>query len=258
MYTYAGDTAVDGYTAQKITVEVHAHIVSPPRDTVYMQAPVLTRLEDGVLFRHRTPVMSELFDWDTLIWYGAVPGDQWQVLQPDDYFCDRRMVVTDTGHVEVGGLSLRYVQTDYPDEYGEVYYSPLFMERIGCVYGTFLEECGLPVLQPDTILRCYQDVDLFYSVPNAPPCDLVAGTGAEPGREAVALWPNPGADLMHVEANAAGKMEVRVLDAAGRAVLAGSSPNGSLGLSSTGLPPGIYWVEVRSATGRQTVKWAKE
>jgi hypothetical protein len=74
----------------------------------------------------------------------------------------------------------------------------------------------------------------------------------------VRLWPNPGADVLHVEANAAGKLEVRVRDAAGRTVLAATSPSGPLGLSSAGLGKGVYLVEVHTARGRKTVKWVKQ
>ncbi|MBS1545990.1 MAG: T9SS type A sorting domain-containing protein [Bacteroidetes bacterium] len=256
MYSYSGDTIVHGRQAKRVDVEVHWHTVSPPSDAVFMNDPIFTSMDNGVLYQYLVNAEPLATDWDTLIWYGASPGDQWQVPQMDDYYCDRRIVVTDTGHVEVAGLNLRYVQTDFPDEYGEVQFSPLFLERIGSVYGTFLVQCGFEnQYEPDTILRCYQDVELSYSVPNAPPCDFVAGIGPEPGREAVALWPNPGTDMLHIGGK--GKMEVRVLDAAGRAVLAGSSPNGSLGLSSAGLSSGVYLVEVSTATKRQTVKWIK-
>ncbi len=75
----------------------------------------------------------------------------------------------------------------------------------------------------------------------------------------VRVWPNPGTDVLHIDAAVKGRMEVRVQDATGLDVLAAtSSPNGSLELSSIGLSPGIYFIEVNAAEGRRTLKWMKQ
>ncbi|MBS1568636.1 MAG: T9SS type A sorting domain-containing protein [Bacteroidetes bacterium] len=221
MYTYTGDSLLDGYTAQKITAEVHAHYLNPPQDVVYMEDPFLTRVEDGVLYRWQTLFMQTPNEWDTLIWFSASPGDHWDGLQPDDFECYSRYQVTDTGHVAINGLNLRYVRTYYPDEYGDTWYYPVFIERIGCVYGTFLDACGLPVADlADTTLRCYQDADFAYSVPNAPPCDLVTGIGMEPQPAAVAVFPNPGTSGFTMDAPAGLGDWLELTNATGRVVLA--------------------------------------
>lgn len=74
----------------------------------------------------------------------------------------------------------------------------------------------------------------------------------------VRVWPNPGTDVLHIEANIKGQTNVRVRDAAGRVVLAATSLSGSLMLSSAGLGKGVYMVEVHTATGRKTIKWMKQ
>jgi hypothetical protein len=73
----------------------------------------------------------------------------------------------------------------------------------------------------------------------------------------ISVWPNPGTDVLHVENSMNCNVHVGVYDATGRAVLDATSPNGSLELSSAGLSPGVYVVEVYSAIGRKTVKWIK-
>jgi uncharacterized delta-60 repeat protein len=73
----------------------------------------------------------------------------------------------------------------------------------------------------------------------------------------VRLWPNPGTDVLHVEAGIRGRFDVRVLDATGRQVLAGSAQGGPLELSSAGLAQGVYVVEVNTTEGRRAVKWVK-
>ncbi len=219
MYTYTGDSLLDGYTAQKITAEVHAHYLNPPQDVVYMEDPFLTRVEDGVLYRRQTQYMQDPNQWDTLIWFSAVPGDQWMPLQPNDSYCEYPFVVTDTGHVELAGMSLRYVQTDQLNPSGDLIGSPTFIERIGGVFGAFMGECGT-LSYPDTTLRCYQDADFAYSVPNAPPCDLVTAIGMEPQPAAVAVFPNPGTSGFTLDAPAGLGDWLELTDATGRVVLA--------------------------------------
>lgn len=82
----------------------------------------------------------------------------------------------------------------------------------------------------------------------------------EPERPAwqVRVFPNPGTDVLHIESDTKGRTAVRVRDATGRAVLAASSATGSLELSSIGLSPGVYLVEVNTTEGRRTVKWIKQ
>lgn len=71
------------------------------------------------------------------------------------------------------------------------------------------------------------------------------------------VFPNPGTDVLHIEAGAKGRTGVRVLDGTGRQVLAASGSTGTLELNSGSLAPGVYVVEVRTAQGRRTVKWTK-
>jgi hypothetical protein len=249
-YTYMGDTVIAGVAQQQIAVETHYYTQNPSGYHEYAGETVHTRLDDGVLYIFQ----ASLGLWDTLIWYSAVPGNQWQVLQPSDSFCDCRYIVTDTGHAVIGGMSLRYVQTTVTGFECESV-SRRFLERIGSVHGTFLDECQTG--DADTTLRCYQDIDMNYSPPDAPACDFISGIREESLLHGIEVWPNPGTDVLHVETGMNGKVDVGVHDATGRAVLTASAPGGSLEISSAGLSPGIYFIEVNTAEGRQTVKWVK-
>ncbi|MCO5274657.1 MAG: T9SS type A sorting domain-containing protein [Flavobacteriales bacterium] len=73
----------------------------------------------------------------------------------------------------------------------------------------------------------------------------------------VRLWPNPGTDVLHIETGTTGRVGVQVCDATGRAVLAAWG-TGVLKLSSAALSPGVYFIEVTTSEGRQTVKWMKQ
>lgn len=74
----------------------------------------------------------------------------------------------------------------------------------------------------------------------------------------VRVWPNPGSEVLHIEANVKDPMDVQVRDATGRTVLAASGTGGSLALSSASLSSGLYWVEVHTTEGRRTAKWVKQ
>ncbi len=71
-------------------------------------------------------------------------------------------------------------------------------------------------------------------------------------------FPNPGSDMLHIEAPTLGKLDVRVFDATGRTVLTASSQGSPLTLNSNALSPGIYLVQVNTTTGQRTVKWVKQ
>ncbi len=72
------------------------------------------------------------------------------------------------------------------------------------------------------------------------------------------VFPNPGTDVLHIQTGTKGKIDVHVREATGRAVLDVSGQSGSLKLSSIGLSPGVYLVEVNTTDGQRTVKWVKQ
>ncbi len=79
----------------------------------------------------------------------------------------------------------------------------------------------------------------------------------EAGLPGLRVFPNPGAETLHVETGTPGSMQVRVLDGTGRAVMAANSKEGTMQLDCGTLAPGVYLVEVRTDKGRRTVKWTK-
>jgi hypothetical protein len=252
VYTYTGDTLIGGEVQQMIAVQSHYYTQDPPGyhdDT--SSTPIYTRFADGVLYGFN----SSLGIWDTLIWYNAAPGEEWQVFQPVDFVCDCRYTVTGTGDTLLDGISLHYVQTTITGPECAPG-TRRFTERIGSVEGVFgLWECATGM--DGHSLRSYQDLQLGYSPPGALPCDFISGIDEEPKQGPIRVFPNPGTDVLHVETGMIGKVDVGVHVATGRAVLTASAPGGSLEISSAGLSPGIYFIEVNTAEGRQTVKWVK-
>ncbi|MGV9012898.1 MAG: T9SS type A sorting domain-containing protein [Flavobacteriales bacterium] len=229
-----GDTVIDGLTTQTIAMDGHYYSQDPPGYHDYEGVDIHTKLDDGVLYTYQPDVAL----WDTLIWYSATPGDQWQVLQPSDFYCGCMYSVTDTGHTEVEGMSLRYVQTTViGDECESV--TRRFLERIGSVYGTFLVECQDGEI--DTTLRCYQDVDMNYSPANAPECDFISAVDELPTRQAVNIYPNPGMDQFTLELPAfAFADQMELYDAWGKKVLVVGLMRERTQVDVSILPRGLY------------------
>ncbi len=252
-YTYTGDTVFFGVQYLRVAKEIHTHWQNPPSDQVVQAPDIYMRLVDDVLLG-----FDPSGNLDTLVWFDAVPGDAWQVLQPDDSGCACYYTVTDTGHVVLDGVWLRYLQTEITSPFFNCEAaSRLFVERIGS-FGSFLGdvgECGIGV--SDTTLRCYQDFQMDYSPENALPCEFILDIGEAPVLPSAAVYPNPGTDVIHVEGGGTKRMAVHVLDNMGRTVLATSSTNGSMVMDCGSLSPGLYLLEVSTEKGRRSVKWVK-
>lgn len=256
-YTHEGDTIIGGITEQIIGNEGHYYMQNPPGYHVIEEADIRTRMADGVLYAfHNPPGGQSGAGWDTLIWYSAVPGDHWQVLQPDDFQCDIRFLVTDTGHTELGGMNLRYVQTTVMEGTSELG-TRRFLERIGSLHGTFRGECI--DINTDTTLRCYQDMEMNYSPPNAPACDFISaiGEGGTPSI-AVAAFPNPGTGVLHLETSGDMLQKVLLRDALGRVCLRAHPNAYRTELDVCWLSPGLYTVQIYTPKGIRTLHWVKQ
>lgn len=251
--TYVGDIPFSGGTMQEITSETHYYTFNPPGYHMYTGPTRYTWVDNGVVYH--TDNSNVWFD--TLIWFTAVPGDHWQVPQPQDFFCECNYLVTDTGHTQLAGHWLRFVQTVKDgDCWNDI---PVrFVERIGSFHMTWEGECALSE-SPDTLLRCYQDLDMNYSVPGSPGCDFISTVRERTVPSSVLAWPNPGTDRLHIGPNATSITELRMLDATGRTALSGIHPdNGPISVNTSSLSPGIYCIVAITSKGKQTVRWVKQ
>lgn len=98
---YTGDTLLDGVTGNVIS--------SSSNDGPFIDPRYITRAEDDVVYIYQDFPEWEISLWDTLIWFGAAPGDRWDNLTYVDHSCECPYTVVDTGHVEVDGVWLRTI-----------------------------------------------------------------------------------------------------------------------------------------------------
>jgi hypothetical protein len=248
---YDGDSTVGGFLAKRVAGESHWYSWDPPQYYDAVLPEMFTRVDDGILYIwHSQGGMFPPY-WDTLAWFSAVPGDSWQVLQPEDFGCGCSYTVTDTGHVTLVGWSLRYVQTttDCPWT-GPA--APTFIERVGSMHGIFLDECQTG--EPDTSLRCYQDLDLIYSTGIAPACDHVLDIDLGSIVATASIGPNPALDQIFIMLPATLQHgTVRLWDTTGRIVFGSSPLTSPMTIDISGLAQGAYECQILDRAGRVIV-----
>ncbi|QQR85226.1 MAG: hypothetical protein IPJ76_11435 [Flavobacteriales bacterium] len=164
--TYVGDTVVDGFPSQHIA-QVSAITQLWGNDTLIVndQLPVFTRVDGDVVFDW------DYSDWDTLFWFGSVPGDEWQPHWSFGWECpDRVLHVLDTSTIVIDGLALRHLDV-------EVYWSGVptgivssITERIGGGSWQAPPPCG--AAECTCTMICYRDNDISHPIDS---CEFTLG-----------------------------------------------------------------------------------
>lgn len=235
--------------AQRIVRDLYSR---EPGSSEYILDPwgvQYTSHEDGVVFRWSGA------QFDTLLWFGAGPGDHWRVPDGGGGY---RFLVNDTATVTVDGVPLRRsaISMIQLGDQTVIALDTLY-ERIGFIHLDSFVPLG--VLADGISIRflCYGDQDLSFTKPGVMDCGFTVNVEEAALANELRIWPNPGSDVLHIETGRAGWADVRVLDGVGQAVFMASSPNGSFVLDGSSLAPGIYLVEMNSIAGRRTEKWMK-
>jgi hypothetical protein len=190
--TYIGDTVIGGRTAQRILVNtILMHYMTNTLDTT--NTVFHTSQDGGVIYAW--DVLSS-GTWDTLYWFTAVPGDRWYPpgadgLCPGQYPLGVLQVV-DTGHVVLGGWSLRHVDVAFLDGAGQQ--SPdsfTIIERLGSPL-MVIAPGGCIVSEAGGSLRTYDD-NAFppYNSGEPSTCDQFTGIDGPVSRPAFDVYPNP-------------------------------------------------------------------
>ncbi len=248
---YVGDTLIDGFVAQHIQRDLYWREAGASEYELGSYTPKYMRYEDGVVFHWNGQNML-----DTLLWFSAVPGDHWFLPGGGNAY---QFVVSDTAMVSVEGIPLRRLAVSIvqiADQY--VLATDTLYERIGLVQGDTFDPLMVAVDGVSTGFLCYRDALISFTKPGVAECGFTAGIKEPALPEVIRLWPNPGKNILHVETEMNGRIDVRIMDGIGHVAWAGSGNSGTLALSSGDLAPGVYCVEVHSAAGRRTLKWIKQ
>jgi len=253
LYTYMGDTVIDGYAAQKI----HRHT----RVTQLFGNDTIIESTGMKFTRYEGDVVLERYPntWDTLYWFGAHPGDEWEGYWDAGFDCPTHALhVLDTGTVVVDGIPLRSVS-------GEVYWSgittgmPFFaIERIGGYGGRTFPNNTLPcdTSQCQCAFLCYADQEISYPLADES-CELTLGTPEVSQPPVLLLYPDPGTDLVTLEWTGEG-FSAAFMDATGRLAQLVKSSSGRVVVYTGELAPGAYTVRCSDGNTARTAKWIKQ
>lgn len=202
--------------------------------------------EGGPFTMHTTSSpdgLVQLWDgsgFDTLFHFGAVPDDHW-LFPPSLNETGTLITVTDTGHADVGGISLRYLAIEATIE-DIVFVADTVFERIGPIAlyidipltGNFLTDGGYGRL------RCYSDDEMSITRVEGP-CEIPLGTGGVDPDRRISLYPNPCTTSFELSLPmTAPNTTLTLLDVMGREARTWTVLPGQHGFSTSGIAAGNY------------------
>lgn len=249
---YSGDTLVGGLPCQRIDQLVLAYEPVIPFGSPFS-------FQDTPIITHGQGDLVQLWDagsqsFDTLAWYGAAPGDHWDV---PHFPAPARFDVLDTGTAVVAGVPLRYLVVEEPVVMGVL---DTLWERIGFGYYYLRPTETLLVDFTTTGLVCYKDDTITQFNGWFTPghlCDFTLGM-SEAEVQQVKPYPNPGLDQVMLSLEP-GTHTVVLLDATGREVLLQRTTEQQPVIRTEALPAGLYRIMVRTDHAAAMVgTWVKE
>lgn len=242
---YVGDTLLGGEQAQMLQETV---VTAPWGQQTYATTtypPFMTRYADGVVYAWDGWNAA----YDTLMWFGAVPGQHWSA------FTDSwsGVVVTDTATVMIDGTPLRRLAVMYYPGGSE----PLdtLYERIGFELLYITGWTWFVTDMPYGPLRCYRDDSFSYVAPGILDCGYTLTTQEIAHSTDLVASPNPGSDHFTLSLSS-GTHTITLLDATGRIALLERTSDERAWINTTHLPSGIYVVRVDE--GLEPMRWVKQ
>jgi hypothetical protein len=250
-YTYVGDTVLGGYTGQRIASLTALQYWPDYTPITYYNYPLvaITSLQSDVVMLWSGTLNS----WDTLLWFGAVPGAHWQRAHAQPTECDPmdRIIVQDTSTVIIDGLPLKHLDIGH-EWNGGINWTSTITERLGWAGGFIIFPACIIVDGP-TGMRCYSDDQISSGgVPYG--CTSLMGL-ADSHANAIRLSPNPGTDQFTLWLPS-GHHTITLFDTMGRVALQERTKIELATIGTTHLSPGIYIVRIDD--GSSPVRWVKE
>lgn len=248
---YVGDTLLGGVMAQQIDLDVHYQEEGMGEYIHLPWGSTITHYADGVVYGWRTVEQQ----YDTLLWFQGVPGDEWPVFGLSSYY---RFVVLDTAMVDIDGFVLRRSAVEMRF-YDDAIYVDTLYERIGFTWLNSFGPGGVLADGVHVTFNCYRD-DLFsYMGETVTECGYTVSTAENEAPEQLSIAPNPGTDNMLVRWNnwTNDPGTIRVRDVQGRSVGSWTLSNGSTNVNVATWSPGVYNVEFTHGAVRSVRRWVK-
>lgn len=254
---YTGDSLVGGYTAQRIEQNLYYQMNGQGDFINESWGHLHTRQDEGVVYLW-TPGQEQ---YDTLMWFGASPGDQWPVAG----MVDHHFMVLDTATVIMEGIPLRRLVVQ---NYGVGL--PLDVdtlhERIGFdqfyIHPTFTQTMMWD--GPIGGLFCYRDNVFSYLNANFNVSEQNCGFTMSIPQAAIpkglSIYPNPGSNRLWIESifDMRVPQTVRIRDARGAEVGVWRMSGNVMQFDTDQWPSGLYLVEAMDDRHHFTARWLKQ
>lgn len=241
---YTGDTLLNGFVCQRLEPIITGY---DQQFQIPFTQPLTPRFTRG------QAELVELWNglsFDTLYWFGAAPGDHWDLN-------DGGLAVVDTGSMLIDGQLLKYLVVQW-DEFATGPPQDTIVERLGFLnyywdaQGAYLFDTGL------RWLRCYSDIEIDQEI-NMGTCDIILGvSNTSPGDRFLDLHPNPGSDHFTLQLPP-GDHDLQIFDQLGRSVIEIDRISDQAVIGTASLAPGNYTLLIADRIGRVVhQRWIKE
>lgn len=246
---YVGDSLLGGYMAQRLD---QTDVVAPVGTTNYTTYPsfsLFTRYDNEVVF-----IWDNNGAYDTLFWFGAVPGDHWNAAGWPD---GGNIVVTvmDTATEVIDGIPLRRLVVEpIPGSPVDTVYERIGGRRLHInAFIWFVADV------PYDGLLCYRDQDIDYTAPGVSDCGstLSVQDGGEFAKD-LYVFPDPGTTHFTLVLPP-GPRSIALFDAAGHVALQQRTTGARPVIDTGALPAGLYHIAIRDDHGGvMRAIWVKE
>lgn len=249
---YTGDSLVGGYTAQRIEQNLYYQMNGQGDFINASWGRLYTRYAEDVVFLWQ-PWLGQ---YDTLLWYGAVPGQSWIVPNVGE------IVVLDTATVAVAGELLRMLTVRQHMDGQPTMFVDTLHERVGFDQLYLLPDASFtPYLDgPINGLICYRDQEISYSRPGTQDCGFAMSIDKIASPPSLTILPNPGSEMLWVERpeGMRGELVIQVRDVHGGVIGNWTMKGVNLRIDAEQWSPGLYLIELTDGQVlRSTAKWMK-
>ena len=248
---YAGDTLLNGAETGAVFKRTYYQYDWLDEMEVTTGTSLIFRESDATLYLWNEALSA----FDTLIQFGAAPGDTWRTTTDYDAAGEESMSTTviDTGHIEINAASLPWMHVEYQFDYFDMTYTEhdTIVEGIGPLEHYMLPWEAVYLSGGTGGLQCFEssNIGLYSRSGQGESCEAIltsTGESIPSEGETITVYPNPATDraFLQVDGLQAGdEIEIMVFDTSGRLLKREAlGPNREISLE--GVPPGVYWLRV--------------
>lgn len=255
---YAGDTLLNGAETGAVFKRTYYQYGWMGELEVTTRTSLIFRESDATLYLWNEALSA----FDTLIQFGAAPGDTWRTTTDYDAAGEESMSTTviDTGHIEINAVSLPWKHVEYQFDYFDMTYTEqdTIVQGIGPLRHYVLPWEVVYLAGATGGLQCFEssNIGLYSRSGQGESCDAIL-TGTEElttsEEHPSTIYPNPATDEIYFSNNGNRTVDRVTLFSLDGRHIAQTVLQGRQSIAVRGLSKGIYVVAIifeDGSTGR--------